>query len=75
MSKYVQELKTKENMLERSIFKTENKLEKMSVKDPDFMKVYEALNLLRIDLKTVQSRIEHYGEDRKGFEEKYIPGL
>lgn len=71
----MQELKTKEKMLEESIHKTENKLERMSVRDLDFMKVYDALNLLRIDLKTVQSRIEHYGEERKGFEERYIPGL
>lgn len=71
----MQELKTKEKMLERSIFKTENKLEKMSVKDPDFMKVYDALNLLRIDLLTVESRIQNYGKDRGGLEEIYIPDL
>lgn len=71
----MQELKTKEKMLERSIFKTENKLEKMSVKDPDFLKVYDALNLLRIDLLTVESRIQNYGKDRGGLEEIYIPDL
>lgn len=63
-SKYIiEERKRLNHVLARIDFESK-KLAKKKTSDPDFLEQYEALNLLRIKAKTINSRIENFGHEK-----------
>lgn len=70
---YKDELLKKKKKIKRSIEKAEEHLKTVKVSHSDFMDEYKALNLLRLDLKTVQSRIDNYGAEHPSFDTYHLP--
>lgn len=67
--KYLKELRKKERSIKERIASTEKELENPTRVDDQYIQKYRELNVLRIDLKTVRSRINNYGKPRPGIEE------
>lgn len=66
---YLRELKNRKRDLQEAIKLLEKQTAMPQRVTPEFMEKYRLLNLKRIDLKTVKSRIENYGKPRPGIEE------
>lgn len=56
---YQSELNRKMKLIKQRILKAETELDQMKTSHPSFIEKYKSLNLLRIDLETVKSRIKN----------------
>jgi len=72
---YSVELKRRLKVVEVKIRTAENKVQSMSTSEDDFIEEYRKLNLLRVDKKTIQSRIDNMGKSHPGMETITIPKI
>lgn len=66
--RYKAQLEKNKKAIEKKLSIQEDKVDNMRTADSDFMDEYKKLNLLRLDLKTIESRIENVGNYPEGLD-------